>query len=264
MLMVKKKNPLSNQEIENSCLKQYEELTEEELRIQLAAAYRIVERLGWSYLIFGHLTVRVPGPEKHFLINPFGLMYDEVTASNLVKINLQGDIVESSKYDVNPAGFIIHSAIHSARKDAHCVMHTHTKAGMAMASLKKGLLNIDFSGSSFYNRISDHGFEGVTLREEECETLAKDLGKNHAMILKNHGLLTTGKTIADALITLYKLEDACQVQLLARGTAEELEEIPINVVESHISELKNVGNTTALAFQALVRRELKHDSSFKY
>ena len=130
-------------EIEEACMKDYADLTEQDLRIQLAASYRLVEKLGWSFLIFGHLTVRVPGPNKHFLINPYGLMYDEVNASNLVKIDLDGNIVEKSQWEVNPAGFIIHSAVHSSKEDAHCVMHTHTNAGMAMAGLKNGLINID-------------------------------------------------------------------------------------------------------------------------
>ena len=138
----------NHNDIEESCMKDYEELSEQDLRIQLAASYRLVEKLGWSYLIFGHLTARVPGPEKHFLINPFGLRYDEVTASNLVKIDLDGNIVGESEYPVNPAGFIIHSAIHSAREDAHCVMHTHTPAGMAAAALKEPIKNIDFDSIS--------------------------------------------------------------------------------------------------------------------
>ena len=173
-----KKIEANHLEIEESCMKNYEDLSEQELRIQLAASYRLVEQLGWSFLIFGHLTARVPGPEKHFLINPYGLMYDEVTASNLVKIDLEGNIVEPTNWEVNPAGFIIHSAIHSSKSHAHCVMHTHTNAGMAMAGLKQGLINIDFSGSAFHNKIAYHDFEGVTLRSDECKRIADDLGEN--------------------------------------------------------------------------------------
>ncbi len=250
------------EEIEDICLKNYEDMTEQDLRIQLAAAYRIVEDLGWSFLIFGHLTVRVPGPEKHFLINPYGLMYDEVNASNLVKIDLEGNIVEPSEWNINPAGFIIHSAIHSSKHNAHCVLHTHTNAGMALASLKKGLVNIDFSGSSFHNKISYHDFEGVTLRKEECARLADDLGSNNAMILRNHGLLTTGKTVAEAFIRLYMLESACRVQLLARASGEELEQIPLSIVESHIKELSDDATAPKLAFKALLRKALKKDPSF--
>ena len=137
-------------------------------RVDLAAFYRTIPYFGWDDLIFTHISARVPGTEDHFLINPYGLMYDEVTASNLVKIDLQGNIVEPSKWEVNPAGFIIHSAIHSNKFNAHCVMHTHTNAGMAMAALKQGLINIDFSGSAFHNKVAYHDFEGVTLKKKCC------------------------------------------------------------------------------------------------
>ena len=251
----------NHMEIEESCMKNYEDLSEKELRIQLAASYRLVEELGWSFLIFGHLTARVPGPEKHFLINPYGLMYDEVTASNLVKIDLDGNIVEKSDWQINPAGFIIHSAIHSSKENAHCVMHTHTNAGMAMAALKQGLINIDFSGSAFHNKVAYHDFEGVTLRNDECERIANDLGDKSIMILKNHGLLTTGPTVAEAFLKLYTLESACKVQLMARACGEELEYVPSNILDRHAKDLKDAGSYK-LAFRALVRRMLKKNSSF--
>tara|TARA_Y100001935_G_scaffold122730_1_gene101990 strand:- start:57 stop:848 length:792 start_codon:yes stop_codon:yes gene_type:complete len=248
-------------EIEESCMKDYEDLNEKELRIQLAASYRLVAELGWDFLIFGHLTARVPGPDKHFLINPFGLMYDEVTATNLVKIDLEGNIVEESKWPVNPAGFIIHSAVHSSKDFAHCVMHTHTNAGMAMASLKKGLINIDFSGSAFYNKLAYHDFEGVTLREDECKRIADDMGNKSLMILKNHGLLTAGPTVAEAFMKLYMLESACQVQLLARACDEDKEFVPENIAERHAKDLKDAASFK-LAYRALVRRMLRKDPSF--
>ena len=248
-------------EIEKSCMKSYEELTEQELRIQLAASYRLVEQLGWSFLIFGHLTARVPGPEKHFLINPYGLMYDEVTASNLVKIDLEGNIVESTEWEVNPAGFIIHSAVHSTKPNAHCVMHTHTNAGMAMAGLKQGIINIDFSGSAFHKKVAYHDFEGVTLRSDECKRIADDLGDKSVMILRNHGLLTTGPTVAEAFMKLYTLESACQVQLMARACNEKLEYVSEDVLNRHAKDLKDAGSYK-LAFRALVRRMLKKDASF--
>ena len=248
-------------EIEKSCMKSYEELTERELRIQLAASYRLVEQLGWSFLIFGHLTARVPGPKKHFLINPYGLMYDEVTASNLVKIDLEGNIVEPSEWEVNPAGFIIHSAVHSTKSNAHCVMHTHTNAGMAMAGLKQGIINIDFSGSAFHNKVAYHNFEGVTLRSDECKRIADDLGNKSIMILRNHGLLTTGPTVAEAFMKLYTLESACQVQLMARACNEKMEYVSEDVLNRHAKDLKDAGSYK-LAFRALVRRMLKKDASF--
>ncbi len=248
-------------EIEKSCMKDYKELTERELRIHLAASYRLVEELGWSFLIFGHLTARVPGPDKHFLINPYGLMYDEVTASNLVKIDLEGNIIEETDWDVNPAGFVIHSAVHSSKLDAHCVMHTHTNAGMAMAGLKEGLINIDFSGSAYYKKIAYHDFEGVTIRKDECERIAKNLGNKSIMILRNHGLLTTGLTVAEAFLKLYTLESACQVQLLARSCGEKMEYVPEDIAERHSQDLKDAASYK-LAFRALMRRMLKKDPSF--
>ncbi len=248
-------------DIEMSCMKDYEELTEKEIRIQLAASYRLVEQLGWSFLIFGHLTARIPGVEKHFLINPYGLMYDEITASNLVKINLEGKKVEKSDWDVNPAGFIIHSAVHSSKVDAHCVMHTHTNAGMGIAALKKGLINIDFSGSAFHEKVAYHDFEGVTIRKDECQRIADDLGEKSIMILKNHGLLTTGQTIAEAFMKLYTLESACKVQLMARACNEDFEYVPSQIAESHSKDLKDAASYK-LAFRALVRRMLRQDPSF--
>ncbi|OUX16668.1 MAG: hypothetical protein CBE11_01650 [Rickettsiales bacterium TMED251] len=248
-------------EIEAACMKSYEDLTEKDLRIQLAASYRLIEQLGWSFLIFGHLTARVPGPNKHFLINPYGLMYDEITASNLVKIDLEGNVIEKTEYDVNPAGFIIHSAVHANKEDAHCVMHTHTNAGMAMAGLKNGLLNIDFSGSAFHKKVAYHDFEGVTLREDECKRIADDLGNKNAMILRNHGLLTTGPTIAEAFMRLYTLESACQVQLLARACNEDYQFVTDEIADRHSRDLKD-NASYKLAFRALVRRMLRKDSSF--
>ena len=248
-------------EIEKSCMKNYKELTEKDLRVQLAASYRLVEELGWSFLIFGHLTARIPGPEKHFLINPYGLMYDEVTASNLVKIDLEGNVVEKSDWDINPAGFVIHSAVHSTKNSAHCVMHTHTNAGMAMAALKKGLINIDFSGSAYHNRVAYHDFEGVTIRKDECKRIADNLGEKSILVLRNHGLLTTGETIAEAFMKLYTLESACQVQLMARACDEPYEMVSNSIADSHAKDLKDAASYK-LAFRALIRRMLKKDPSF--
>jgi len=237
-------------------------LNEKELRVQLAAAYRIFNYLKWDYLIYGHLTVRVPGPNKHFLINPFGLRYDEVNASNLVKIDLEGNIVEPSEHPVNPAGFIIHSAIHSAREDAHCVMHTHTPSGMAVAALKDPIKNIDFDSTSLTNRIAYHDFEGVTVREEECKRLSNNLGDKSVMILRNHGLLSVGDTIPHAFIRLHSLERACQIQMLARSVNEELIEVSDNIAKAHASEIEN-SDKGELAFNSMVRLMEKIDPSFK-
>jgi ribulose-5-phosphate 4-epimerase/fuculose-1-phosphate aldolase len=237
-------------------------LCEKELRIQLAAAYRIFNYLKWDYLIYGHITVRIPGPEKHFLINPFGLRYDEVTASNLVKIDLKGNIVEPSPHPVNPAGFIIHSAIHSAREDAHCVMHTHTPAGMAAAALKHPIKNIDFDSTSLTNRIAYHDFEGVTVREEECIRLSNNLGDKSVMILRNHGLLSVGSSIPHAFIRLHALERACHVQMLSRSLNEELIEVSDNIAKAHANEIENA-DKGELAFNSMVRLMEKIDPSFR-
>ena len=201
-------------------------------------------------------------PEKHFLINPFGLRYDEVTASNLVKIDLDGNIVEKSEHPVNPAGFIIHSAIHSTREDAHCVMHTHTPAGMAAAALKEPIKNIDFDSTSLTNQIAFHDFEGVTVRKEECERLSNNLGKKSVMILRNHGLLSVGSTIAHAFIRLHSLERACLIQTLARSTNEDLIEVSDNIAKAHANEIEN-SDKGELAFNSMMRLMDKIDPSYK-
>ena len=192
--------------------------TEQELRIDLAAAYRLIDHFGWSELIWTHTTVRVPGPEHHFLINPYGYRFDEVTASNLVKVDLDGKIIGDPNQEINPAGFVIHSAIHMARHDVGCVMHTHTVAGMAVAALECGLLPISMYALGYVGAVAYHDFEGPSLDLEERERLAADLGTKDILILRNHGLLTCGETVAQAFVRMYRLERACQVQLAAQGT----------------------------------------------
>src|SRR5690349_21630285 len=174
------------------------------LRQELACAYRLFDHFGWHELIYNHITVRVPGESGHFLINPFGLMYREVTASNLVKIDVDGNVVLGD-HPVNRAGFVIHSAIHRAREDAHAVAHTHTTAGQAVSCQQQGLLPMSFSALMFHNRIAYHDFEGITLDLDEQERLLADLGSKDAMILRNHGLLTCGRTLADAFQEMYQL-----------------------------------------------------------
>jgi ribulose-5-phosphate 4-epimerase/fuculose-1-phosphate aldolase len=195
--------------------RQPEGMTAEEwkLRIRLAACYRLFDFLGWTDSIFNHITVRVPGPDRHFLINPFGLCYSEVTASNLVKIDLDGKVVGKSDYGVNPAGFVIHSAIHAVREDAHCIMHTHTTEGMAVACKKEGLSHDNFYGAVLAGEVAYHDFEGITLRDDEKPRLVKSLGTKNALILRNHGLLACGTTIARAFTVLRRMQRACEVQL---------------------------------------------------
>jgi ribulose-5-phosphate 4-epimerase/fuculose-1-phosphate aldolase len=182
------------------------------LRVRLAACYRLFDWLDWTDSIFNHITVRVPGPNRHFLINPFGLYFTEVTASNLVKIDLDGNIIGKSDYPVNPAGFVIHSAIHAAREDAHCIMHTHTTEGMAVSCKKEGLAFDNFYGAQLLGQVAYHDFEGITVRDDEKTRLVSSLGNRNAFILRNHGLLSCGPTIATAFTMLRRLQRACEVQ----------------------------------------------------
>lgn len=190
---------------------------ERQLRQELAACYRLVAHYRMSDLIFTHLSVRIPGPEHHFLINPYGWLFEEITASSLVKIDLQGRAVEDTTQRVNPAGFVIHSAIHAARDDAQCVLHTHTRAGCAVACQAQGLLPLNQFALTFHERIGYHVYEGVALDMQEQARLVADLGDNDVMILRNHGLLTVGRTVAEAFIRLFYLEQACEVQLAAQA-----------------------------------------------
>ena len=240
---------------------------ESTLRQQLAAAYRIFDHLGWCELIYGHISLRVPGPEHHFLINPYGLRYDEMTASSLVKIDLDGNLVEPSDYSFNPAGFVIHSAIHEHRDNAHCVMHTHTRAGMALAALECGLLPISMNAMSLHGHLAYHDYEGSTLHLHEREKLARDLGAADAFILRNHGLLTVGQTIAEAFLYLYRLERACQVQLDAMACGSPLTHPPAAAIERSVAQMRDFGQCAApsgqLEFDALVRLMDEKDPSFR-
>ena len=204
-----------------------------DLRVQLAAAYRMIHHLGWSELIWTHTTARVPGPEHHFLINPYTLRFDEVRASNLVKVDLHGNILPSTNQneEINPAGFVIHSAVHMARRDVGCVMHTHTVAGMAVAALAGGLLPIGMYSLGYYNRVAYHDFEGPSLDLAERARLAANLGDKNVLVLRNHGLLMCGQTVAQAFVRMYRLERACQVQLAAQATGAKLVIPPVEVCE---------------------------------
>lgn len=198
--------------------------TEEEwaIRVDLAACYRLVHAHKWCDQIYNHITARVPNSDHHFLINPFGLSYDEITASNLVKIDLDGTVIDGSDFGINAAGYTIHSAIHAARQDAVCVVHTHSNAGVAVSCLKDGFLPMTQGGLQFYNRIAYHDYEGIALDLSERERLVADLGAHNAMILRNHGLLTIGETVSRAFTRLYYLEQACKVQLDVMRTGGEI------------------------------------------
>ena len=194
--------------------------TEQQLREELAACYRLVAHFRMTDLIFTHISVRLPGPEHHFLINPYGLMFDEITASSLVKIGLDGRAVEDSPYPVNPAGFVIHSALHAARADAQCVLHTHTRAGCAVAALSCGLLPVNQISMEFYGRVAYHDYEGIALDLAEQKRLVADMGDKSVLMLRNHGLLTVGASVAQAFLRMYYLEKACDIQLAAQACGE--------------------------------------------
>lgn len=183
------------------------------VRTELAACYRIFAHLGWVELIYNHITVRVPGEQKHFLINPFGLRYDEVTASNLVKIDLHGNVIGHSDWPVNPAGFTVHRAIHESLEHAHCVMHTHTTAGMAVACSQDGLSLSNFYSAQLYGQVAYHDFEGITVHDDETPRLLKNIGNKRAVILRNHGLLALGSSIPRAFAVLWLLNRACEIQV---------------------------------------------------
>lgn len=187
------------------------------LREELAACYRLIAHFRMSDLIFTHISVRLPGPEHHFLINPYGLMFDEITASSLVKIDLAGNPVEPTRYKVNPAGFVIHSAIHAARGDAQCVLHTHTRAGCAVAAQADGLLPLNQMSMEFYGRLGYHDYEGIALSFDEQQRLVRDLDDHLGMILRSHGLLTVGESVKQAFLRMYYLEKACDIQIAAQA-----------------------------------------------
>ena len=197
-------------------------------RVQLAAAYRIFDRLGWTELIYNHITLRLPGPERHFLINPFGLHYSEVTASNLVKIDLEGRIIGESAWPVNPAGFTVHGAIHANIPSAHCVMHTHTTAGMAVACSQAGLSMSNFYSAQLHGKVAYHDFEGITVHADEGPRLIRNIGDRPAVILRNHGLLAWSDTIPRAFAILWLLNRACEIQLASTSMGPVIE-IPEDV-----------------------------------
>ncbi len=200
-----------------------------EARVDLACAYRLFDHFGWHSLIYNHITLRIPGPERHFLINPFGLLYREVTASNLITVDIDGNKLSPSPWEVWEAGYVVHSAVHRVRDDVRCVMHTHTVAGIAVASQADGLLPLDLTSLLFTGRIAYHDFEGITTDRDECARIAADLGDKRVMILRNHGLLTCGATVADAFQEMYQLEQACRVQLAAQSSGARLNFPPASI-----------------------------------
>ena len=235
------------------------------LRVDLAACYRIIAMYGWDDLVFTHVSARIPGPEHHFLINAYGLLFEEMTASSLVKVDLEGRKVDDSPHMVNPAGFVIHSAVHEAREDVGCVLHTHTKAGVAVSVQADGLLPLSQTSLFPYSSLAYHDYEGVALNDEEKPRLVADLGNANALILRNHGLLTTGKTIADAFLFMYVLETACQIQLMAQSTGDELIHVAQPIVDGIQAQAEQVtrGMMGDLVWPALLRKLDRTDSTFR-
>lgn len=193
-----------------------------EARVGLAACYRLAVHFKMTDITLTHITARVPGPESHFLINPYGLMFHEVTASNLIKIDLDGNLMEESEWPVNRVGYAIHSAVHRVHEHLHCVVHNHTLSGIAVSTQKEGLLPISQHSLQFYNRVSYHDYEGPALDDSECERFINDLGDNKVMILRNHGLLTAGESIPEAFGLMVQLNLACQIQVAAQSCGGEL------------------------------------------
>ena len=235
-----------------------------QLRIDLAAAYRLVAHHGWDDLIFTHISARVPDSDHHFLVNPYGMLFEEITASSLVKVDLAGEKILDSPFDVNPAGFVIHSAIHEAREDAHCVMHLHTNEGIAVSIQKDGLLPISQTSLFAVADMSYHDYEGVALNDDEKPRLVADLGSSHFMILRNHGTLTVGTTVGEAFLAMYILQRACEIQVLAQG-GDELIGVPQSIVDAIGGQMTDVtlGQGGALAWPAMLRKLDRIDPSFR-
>lgn len=227
-----------------------------QMRVDLAAAYRLVAHHGWDDLVFTHLSARVPGPHAHFLINPYGMMFEEVTASSLIKVDLAGSKVMESAFEINPAGFTIHSAVHEARDDAHCVMHLHTNAGVAVSILEEGLRPYGQQSLFVLSSLSYHAYEGIALNPEEKKRLVADLGKTQFMILRNHGLLTCAGSVADAFLFMFLLQRSCEIQLLAQSTGQPMIEISPEILAGIRQQAEEVTRSAggALAWPGLLRK----------
>lgn len=235
------------------------------LRVDLAATYRLVALHGWDDMIFTHISARVPGPDHHFLINPYGLLFDEITASSLVKIDLDGRKVQDSPYPVNPAGFTIHSALHMNRDDAHCIIHLHSTDGVAVSAQAEGLLPLDQHAMVIADDLAYHDYEGIALELDERERLVKDVGNKHLMLLRNHGTLAIGRTCADAFLRMYYLERACSMQVRALGGGVRLnwpnQGVPERTAEQGSEAFD--GLLGALAWPALLRKLDRIDPNYK-
>jgi len=236
---------------------------ERQMRRDLAACYRLVALYGMDDMFSTHISARVPGSEEHFLLNPYGVLFEQVTASDLVKVDLDGNIVQDTGYSINSAGFVIHSAVHASRPDAKCVLHTHTVAGMAIASIEEGLLPLTQKSMRFYNRIGYHDYEGVADDLNERERLARDLGSHNALILRNHGLLTCGQTVARAFFLMKNLEKSCQTQLAAMASGGKLRELSPRLMEHAATQVAGRLDGEASGWAALLKKLDDIDPSYR-
>ena len=239
------------------------------LRCDLAACYRLVAAYGWSDLVFTHISAKLPdsvtGGEHQFLINPYGLMFDEITASSLVKVDMACNKLHDSPFPVNPAGFVIHSAVHEARPDAVCVLHTHTRAGVAVSAQQHGILPISQQSTFVLSSLAYHDYEGVAFRPDEKPGLQADLGQANYLVLRNHGLLTVGRSIPDAFLSMYTFENTCRIQVdaLAGGTALTQVNPAILAGMADVMRVATAGQGAQLAWPALLRKAEKLDPSFR-
>jgi len=235
-----------------------------QLRCDLAACYRLVASYGWSDLVFTHISARIPGPEHRFLINPYGMLFEEITASSLIVVDQQGNKLTESSFPVNPAGFVIHSAIHAVRDDAQCVLHTHTRAGVAVSAQKSGVLPISQQSTFVLASLAYHDYEGVALRDDEKPRLQDDLGHANFLMLRNHGLLTVGTSIADAFLLMYLFETTCQIQISAQAGGE-LTTVDPRIVDgvADATRKQTEGMGGAFIWPAMLRKLDRMDSSYQ-
>ncbi len=224
-----------------------------EVRVDLAAAFRLVALYGWSDFLATHLSARVPGPEDHFLINPFGMLFEEITASCLVKVDLEGNLLGASEHGINPAGFTIHSAVHAGRPEMTCVMHTHTPAGVGVATQEDGLLPVTQHALAVLAHAGYHDYEGLAMNLDERARIVRDLGENNVPILRNHGLLTVGRTIGEAFMWMARAERACRMQLAAQQSGAPLRPIPAAIQETAMAQ--NRHNNSAQGYRPIGRKE---------
>ncbi len=239
---------------------------ERAIRVDLAAAYRLVALYGWDDLVFTHISARIPGPEHHFLINPYGMMFEEITASSLVKVGMDGLPIGDNAYTVNPAGFTIHSAVHEVREDAGCVMHLHTPDGTAVATSREGLQPLNQTAQLVIDDLAYHDYEGVALDHDERPRLQQDLGTKNVMLLRNHGTLSVGATCAEAFTRMYFLERACTMQVRTRILGRDDYPTAPEVIEKNL-ELSRAGGlgvvANRLVWPALLRKLDRADTSYK-